>query len=52
MSEEYVVELKYSVTHLRPSLVQSRFFVVKISEILGAGEIMLNCIDMDGQCAG
>ena len=23
-----------------------------MSEILGAGEIMLNCIDMDGQCAG
>jgi imidazole glycerol-phosphate synthase len=24
----------------------------QVSEILGAGEIMLNCIDMDGQCAG
>jgi len=26
--------------------------VSKICEILGAGEIMLNCIDMDGQCCG
>jgi len=26
--------------------------VSKIGEILGAGEIMLNCIDMDGQCQG
>lgn len=26
--------------------------VCKICEILGAGEIMLNCIDMDGQCNG
>ena len=26
--------------------------VAKCVEILGAGEIMLNCIDMDGQCAG
>ena len=25
---------------------------MQVSEILGAGEIMLNCIDMDGQCAG
>lgn len=26
--------------------------VSKICETLGAGEIMLNCIDMDGQCCG
>lgn len=26
--------------------------VAKASEALGAGEIMLNCIDMDGQCQG
>lgn len=26
--------------------------VAKASEALGAGEIMLNCIDMDGQCNG
>ena len=26
--------------------------VAKCSEALGAGEIMLNCIDMDGQCNG
>ncbi|GKY91313.1 hypothetical protein MPSEU_000103500 [Mayamaea pseudoterrestris] len=26
--------------------------VAKASEMLGAGEIMLNCIDMDGQCKG
>jgi glutamine amidotransferase/cyclase len=26
--------------------------VAKASEVLGAGEIMLNCIDMDGQCNG
>ena len=26
--------------------------VAKTVEILGAGEIMLNCIDMDGQCSG
>lgn len=26
--------------------------VSKICQILGAGEIMLNCIDMDGQCCG
>jgi hypothetical protein len=25
---------------------------LQVSEVLGAGEIMLNCIDMDGQCAG
>lgn len=28
------------------------FGCVQICEILGAGEIMLNCIDMDGQKAG
>jgi imidazole glycerol-phosphate synthase len=26
--------------------------VAKAAEALGAGEIMLNCIDMDGQCKG
>ncbi len=26
--------------------------VAKAAEDLGAGEIMLNCIDMDGQCSG
>lgn len=26
--------------------------VAKAAEALGAGEIMLNCIDMDGQCNG
>jgi len=26
--------------------------VAKAAEALGAGEIMLNCIDMDGQCSG
>lgn len=26
--------------------------VAKAAEVLGAGEIMLNCIDMDGQCNG
>jgi glutamine amidotransferase/cyclase len=26
--------------------------VAKAAEALGAGEIMLNCIDMDGQCQG
>ena len=26
--------------------------VAKAAEVLGAGEIMLNCIDMDGQCQG
>lgn len=52
LSEEYDLQFKYSVTHIRLSLVQSLFLIIKISEVLGAGEIMLNCIDMDGQCAG
>ena len=26
--------------------------MAKAAEVLGAGEIMLNCIDMDGQCNG
>ena len=26
--------------------------LARVSEVLGAGEIMLNCIDMDGQGAG
>jgi len=26
--------------------------LARVSEVLGAGEIMLNCIDMDGQCKG
>ena len=26
--------------------------MVQVCEALGAGEIMLNCIDMDGQCKG
>jgi len=26
--------------------------LARCCEALGAGEIMLNCIDMDGQCAG